>query len=891
MKRSPARAILSLTCFLLIPFSAHAKEISPHQVKAGLRSLSVPFIANEGQVDKGVSFYARTFAGTVFVGRDGVIQYAFGAGSAITEEAVREGTVPSCPRGVDPSSTKIGSFLGNDPSRWKGHITAYESIALGEIQKGVTLSLKAHGDNVEKLFTVSPGASPSFSMKLSHIERMNLTESGELEVTTGEGSFFFSKPVAFQEVAGKRQGVVVAYALTAPNSYGFAVGPYDREKPLVIDPYLASTFFGATTAVSGMVTDISGNVYVTGTVWGSIPVKRHSFQKSRRGAGDAFIAKLDGSLTALLASTYFGGSSEDEAVAVALDASGNVYASGWTASRNFPTTPGAYSRIKHSSDDMRDTFISKFDASLMSLTASTYLGGTGDNSASSVAVSASEEICVSGITASSDFPTTEGAYSRTLKGESDAFISKLDSSLSTLLASTYLGGAGQDYAASLVLDPSGNAYVTGITDSPDFPVTAGAYLPTGHGGEEAFISRLNSGLTALLASTYLGGSAAGGGSERGEAIALDASGNVYVAGGTASTDFPTTEGAYLRTLTGEQNGFVSKLNGDLTTLVASTYLEGGWYQRLYAMTLNPGGDVYVAGNATFSYNPTQVFPEAGPGGYGGNFIFKLNGTLSTLLGSFWLPSWYSTSTSLNSIAFDPSGNLFAAGETSSSTFPTTEGAYQKMLRGQGSAFITKIDSALSPTEYTITARMFRSGKGTVSATGLTCRGATCTGTYPVGAEVVLTAEARPGSAFDGWRGCTSTSGNTCTVRVDMPHVVVALFYRAPRIAVTPSSLSFGAVQTGGSLTREVRITNRCEPYGNMGIPLYAGIDIIVGPISITGDSFSQTNNCSTVACQEVCTVNVTFSPSARGSRTGRLNIISNDPARPEVRVNLGGRGK
>ena len=181
---------------------------------------------------------------------------------------------------------------------------------------------------------------------------------------------------------------------------------------------------------------------------------------------------------------------------------------------------------------------------------------------------------MTGYTSSTDFPTTSGAYDTSHNGSgfTDVFVSKLDGGLTSLLASTYLGGSTSDNGYSLTLDTSGNVYVTGSTNSTDFPTTSGAY-DTSHNGcvYDVFVSKLNSGLTSLLASTYLGGSS----TDYGYSLTLDTSGNVYVTGNTSSADFPTTSGAYDTSLNGgSYDVFVSKLNGGLTSLLASTYLGG-----------------------------------------------------------------------------------------------------------------------------------------------------------------------------------------------------------------------------------------------------------------------------------------------------------------------------
>ncbi|OOP56041.1 MAG: hypothetical protein AYP45_11405 [Candidatus Brocadia carolinensis] len=271
-----------------------------------------------------------------------------------------------------------------------------------------------------------------------------------------------------------------------------------------------------------------------------------------------------------MASTYLGGTHTETGYSITLDRSGNVYVAGLTYSSDFPTTSGAYDTSWNSWNSDSDVFISKLDGGLTSLLASTYLGGSSSDVGLSLALDTSGNVYVAGFTGSTDFPTTSGAYDTSWNGVDDVFVSKLDGGLTNLLASTYLGGSSSDGGFSLALDTSGNIYVTGLAVSPDFPTTGGAYDTSFNGGYDAFVSKLNNGLTSLLASTFLGGS----GRNHGASITLDTSGNVYVAGFTGSTDFPTTSGAYDTSWNGVDDVFISKLDGGLTSLLASTYLGG-----------------------------------------------------------------------------------------------------------------------------------------------------------------------------------------------------------------------------------------------------------------------------------------------------------------------------
>jgi hypothetical protein len=273
------------------------------------------------------------------------------------------------------------------------------------------------------------------------------------------------------------------------------------------------------------------------------------------------VSKLNATGSALIYATYLGGSDDEEGTGIAVDASGNAYVSGLTRSSNFPTTSGAFQTTYPGSDD---AFVSKLDPAGTALLYSTYLGGSNGARGSvnlarfAIAVDASGNAYVTGLTTCSDFPVTPGAFQGASGGGFDAFVSKVNGTGSTLLYSTYLGGSDFDAGGGIAVDASGVAYVTGRTFSANFPTTSGAFQTTFGGFGDAFVSKLNPAGSALLYSTYLGGSSTE--NQSGAGIAIDASGNAYVAGETFSSDFPTSPGAFQSTFGGNDDAFVSKFS-------------------------------------------------------------------------------------------------------------------------------------------------------------------------------------------------------------------------------------------------------------------------------------------------------------------------------------------
>jgi len=272
---------------------------------------------------------------------------------------------------------------------------------------------------------------------------------------------------------------------------------------------------------------------------------------------------------ALFYSTYLGGSIRDGGQGIAVDSAGNAYVTGLTNSPDFPTAVGAFQSTRAGGFD---ALVTKLNAVGSALVYSTYLGGSGDDYGLGIAVDAAGNASLTGYTNSPNFPTTPAAFQPAPGGSVDAFVTKLNSSGSALIYSTYLGGSGYDVGQGIALDSLGNAYVTGVTSSADFPTSVGAFQPTLAGSFNVFVTKLNlAGSAPLLYSTYLGGN----NDDRGFGVAVDSVGNAYVTGYTTSTDFPTTSGAFQTIYAGGSDGFVTKLNpGGSMPLLYSTYLGG-----------------------------------------------------------------------------------------------------------------------------------------------------------------------------------------------------------------------------------------------------------------------------------------------------------------------------
>jgi hypothetical protein len=285
-----------------------------------------------------------------------------------------------------------------------------------------------------------------------------------------------------------------------------------------------------------------------------------------------------------------------------VDSAGNAYVTGFTVSADFPTTAGAFQPVFHGTP-ARQSFVAKLNPTGTALVYSTYLGGSGFDRTNGIAVDGAGNAYVTGVTGSTNFPTTAAAFQPASGGGSNAFVTKLDPAGAVLVYSTYLGGSGNDEGFGIAVDSAGHAYVTGFTSSPNFPTTVGAFDGTLGGTNDAFVTKLNPTGSALVYSSYLGGS----GSDLGLGIAMDSAGNAYVSGRTSSPDFPTTAGAFQPAFGGGTNdAFVTKLDPTGSALVYSTYLGGSGSDPAAAIAVDGAGNAYVTGTTSSPNFPTTA---------------------------------------------------------------------------------------------------------------------------------------------------------------------------------------------------------------------------------------------------------------------------------------------
>ena len=590
-------------------------------------------------------------------------------------------------------------FTGNNPTKWRTDVPNYGKIRLKEVYSGVDLVYYGNKNRIKYDFVVKPGEDPSkivlrYDLGENGGNALTINGNGELVVTTPLGDIIERKPYAYQKIGGKEVQIPIAYRIidASINSFGFEIGAFNTGSDLYIDPELIySTFLGGSAVDygTGIAVNSAGNAYVTGwTNSTNYPVTSGAFTIRQFGDYDVFVTKMSPDGTAMLYSTFIGGSLGDYGSGLAVDSSGNAYVTGQTGSSDFPVTSGAYDA---SLGGTIDAFVTKLNAAGNGLVYSTFLGGGFLETGRGIAVTGSGNAFVTGDTYSSDFPVTSGAYDNSTDWKyniPDVFVTKLNTSGTGLVYSTFFGGSGDDYGGAIAVTGSGNAYVTGGTRSSDFPVTSGAYDSSINGGlADAFITKLNASGTAMNYSTFLGGP----NEDYGSAIAVNSSGIVYVAGITNSSDFPVTSGAYDTSKNGDQDAFVTKLNAAGNGLIYSTFIGGDSREFLHGLAVDSSGNAYVTGYTESSNYP--VTGEAFDTSLGGEtdvFVTKLNTTATALLYSTFIGG--GADEYGNGIAIDSSGNAYVTGNTKSSDFPLSGKAYDVSLAGTSDLFITKLST-------------------------------------------------------------------------------------------------------------------------------------------------------------------------------------------------------
>jgi hypothetical protein len=603
--------------------------------------------------------------------------------------------------GLDELPGKSNYLRGTDPQKWLRNIPTYARAKLGEVYPGVDVIYYGNGGQLEYDLSLAPNTDPHvIRFRVDGAESASVATNGDILLKSGSETMRLKKPVAYQQANGVRHLVQSRYVVGRDGEIHFAMGPYDRRRTLIIDPVLNySTYLGGSfdDGVLGLAIDNAGNAYVAGfTDSFDFPVTPGAFQTTCKANctanGDAFVTKLNPAGNAVVYSTFLGGSSSEEAMGIAVDSAGNAYVTGETFSDDFPLTPSAFQSTRGGDFDI---FVSKLDPTGSTLLYSTYLGGTAEDVGASIAVDNSGNAFVGGYSFApllpNNFPTTPGAFQTSTTSFATGIVARIDTNASgaaSLVYSTYLGGSFNTEVFDIALDSGDNAYVTGPTESLDFPVTAGAFqtqCKPVSACADAFVTKLNPQGSQLVYSTYLGGST----TDDGNGIGVDAAGYAYVVGDTNSTDFPV-KNAYQKVNHGGTNGFdafLTKINQAGSDLVYSTYLGGRDDDHAFGVAVDPYGNAWVTGFTDSINFPLANAIQKKYAGSTDVFVARFNEAGNRLLFSTYLGG--SNNDLGLRIRADSTFHAYVAGRTFSVDFPVTPGAFQTSDTS-GSGFVAKI---------------------------------------------------------------------------------------------------------------------------------------------------------------------------------------------------------
>ena len=665
-----------------------------------LSAMPALFAENAGQIDNpAVRFALHGNKGNVFHTTDGVVFQVFSepqdarqaprlhALSCTSFSATFPGARRIDPIGMDKAPGQSNYFVGNNPARWRTGVATYSKVVYPRLYDGIDLHTFGRRSGLKYEFHVAPGADyRQIAVRYEGTGPLRIDAAGTLHVATPAGEVTDDAPVACQIVGGRQVAVPIRYRLVDSRSYAFDItGTLDPASPLVIDPELAwSTYLGGSADDQGwsIAVDAAGNAFVTGQTASTIFPATGGFDSTYNGGNWDVFIVKFSPTGGFLWGSYLGGSGTEYGYGIAIDPSGNALLSGLTNSTNFPV-PGAFDPTFNGG--ISDAFVAKV-TSAGQLAWSSYLGSTGEDYAFCVASDPSGNALLTGQTASTSFPVP-GGFDTTYNGGSyDAFVTKV-SSTCQLLWSTYLGGSVYDEGRGIACDSAGNAIVTGFTASANYPASGG-FDPTHNGGlYDAFVTKISP-ACVLQWSSFLGGS----GDDRGWGATTDASNAIFLAGRTNSANFPTTGGFDTTFNGGAYDAYVVKVTaaGQLTW---GTYLGGSGEDVGRTIVCDPQGNVALTGYTGSSTNFPRV--SAFQTSYGGAtydaFVAKVSSACqlqwSSFLGGRATERGYSA-------ASGPDGSTYVTGNTASTNFPTRNAFIASFHGGTTDAFVTKVSAGV-----------------------------------------------------------------------------------------------------------------------------------------------------------------------------------------------------
>jgi len=584
-------------------------------------------------------------------------------------------------------------FFGNISSQWITDVPSYESLTYFNLYTGIDLSYRITDSGIKSEYEVHPGANFR-DIRIEYKGASCTIENGDIFFNTTAGYFVDGNLLCYQETE-EGQRVVETEIINENNilSYEIETSDLNPSASLIIDPLFHSTFLGGSGDENGIdiTVDTMDNIYLCGSTSSiDFPTTPGTYNTTNN---DIFISKLDSIGNNLLFSTYFGGQARDSVQSIVLDSNDDIYASGSTASMDFPTTQNGSDTTYNG---YADIFLIKLSNNGSKLLYSTFIGGRGDDDCRDMTIDSSNVIYLTGETLSDDFPYTPNAFCTTHEGAHDIFLVQFSPFESKLMYSSYYGGTNTEYANSIEIDESRNIYIGGKTDSSDFPTTDGAFSRSLNGLEDAFFLKFSPDFSDLIIASYFGG-------ERFESgfVAPGEDNSIYIVGTTSSGVFPITQNAYQKSIKGSGTSdiFISKLDNQGTILNYSSYIGGNqsdlYYSNMVSNIFNvcPDGSVIVSTiTASDDFPVTDDARDKEYNGYRDIAILRMG-----VDGSGLLYSTYLGGNDLD-IPFSLYSNymnvIYLVGSTFSGDFPVSVDCFDNGLGGRSDAFLLKMH--LSP---------------------------------------------------------------------------------------------------------------------------------------------------------------------------------------------------
>ena len=684
-------------------------------------SYGIEFTENKGQWNEQALFKANLKFGNVFLLNDGFLftihdkkqlheihetGFQYSMDEDIQCHSYKITFLNALPATVTTAQQKSAYrnyFIGTDSEKWKGNVNSYGEIIYQNIYKNIDLKVYSANGNFKYDFILNPGAEVS-QIKLK-VEGLNdlILKDRSLNYVTGIATLEENIPLAYIESANQKQKVACNYLLTDKNIIQFNIPnfkPLTANSRLIIDPVLLiSTYSGSsgTTYGSSATYDTQGNLFIGALLFDTgWPYTLGAYDVSFAGGIDMGITKFDVTGSNQIWSTYIGGVYEDVVLNLAANSNDKLFVFGYSY-QNYPVTPGSFDI---SPNGQNDIVVSKLSAAGNTLLASTYVGGNDDDGRSlslsmnvhsfgdldkgELQIDANGNPVIATLTMSPNFPVTPGAYQTAFGGSVDACVFKLNSSLTQMMYSSFIGGTDDEASYGMSLDANGNTIITGGTNSTNFPITTGAYQTNYAGGfsyqYDSFISVIDATGNNLLASTYFGYNNE---KDKGYKTAVDTSGNIYVFGNTEGT-LPISPGVFSTQNTGN---YLLKLNPSLTTLLKCTaYGDGTAFPNLQPIAFHIDGcnQVYCAGFTSSTFGNPNQFPvtpgafQSSPNGTQDAHVLVFAPDFASVIYGSYIGGAVREHTDAGSSKFDANGVLYLGVCTEESFmggFPVTPNAF------------------------------------------------------------------------------------------------------------------------------------------------------------------------------------------------------------------------